>query len=127
EMAESVVDVIAYRARMAFVDPVGTKAILPEIVNIVGDRKGWDKKKRAAEMEKAKQFLRTMTYGEGQTTAMAVKTEDKSREPNEGQPLRSFVPVRDTLACRVGVSDESASAALDLVEFIKGVNSALSS
>ncbi|KAF4682275.1 mitochondrial glycerol-3-phosphate dehydrogenase [Perkinsus olseni] len=70
EMAESAVDVIAYRTRMAFVDPVGTKAILPEIVSIIGDRKGWDKKKRAAEMEKAKQFLRTMTYGEGQTTAM---------------------------------------------------------
>ncbi|KAF4669515.1 mitochondrial glycerol-3-phosphate dehydrogenase [Perkinsus chesapeaki] len=63
EMAESVTDVIANRTRMAFTDPVGTLAILPNIVQVVGDRKGWDLARREAEDRKARMLLSRMTYG----------------------------------------------------------------
>ncbi|KAF4755484.1 mitochondrial glycerol-3-phosphate dehydrogenase, partial [Perkinsus olseni] len=62
-MAESVIDVIANRTRMAFVDPVGTLAILPDIVKAIGDRKGWNTARREAEDVEARDFLAKMTYG----------------------------------------------------------------
>ena len=62
EMAQTVADAIARRTRMAFLDPEATSAVLPQIVDYIGNWKGWSTEKRLAEISKAEKFLMTMTY-----------------------------------------------------------------
>jgi len=74
EMAETVTDVIGHRTRLAFIDPRETKRVLSDIVDDMGNRKGWTTEKRIKEYDDAVAFLKTMTYeGSGEAPAIVRK------------------------------------------------------
>ena len=62
EMAQRVVDAIARRCRMAFIDPNETRKVLPQLVDQIGEWQNWSIQRRLAELEMAELFLETMTY-----------------------------------------------------------------
>ena len=62
EMAQRVVDAIARRCRMAFIDPNETRKVLPQLVDQIGEWQSWSIQRRLAELEMAEKFLDTMTY-----------------------------------------------------------------
>lgn len=57
ELAETVRDVIAYRMRMAFVDPEGTLKALPAIASTMAAAKGWTPIETEAQLDDAAAFL----------------------------------------------------------------------
>jgi glycerol-3-phosphate dehydrogenase len=74
EMAETVTDVIGHRTRLAFIDPKETRRVLSDIVDEIGNRKGWSTERRIKEHDDAIAFLKTMTYeGSGESPAIVRK------------------------------------------------------
>jgi glycerol-3-phosphate dehydrogenase len=59
EMAQTVVDAIARRCRMAFIDPEETRKVLPQLVDRIGEWQQWSIQRRLKELE---MFLDTMSY-----------------------------------------------------------------
>ncbi len=60
EYALTLVDIIARRTRLAFLDAPAAQEVLPELAGIVGKRLGWSKKQVQAEIDAATEFLKTM-------------------------------------------------------------------
>ncbi|XP_041374020.1 glycerol-3-phosphate dehydrogenase, mitochondrial-like isoform X2 [Gigantopelta aegis] len=58
EYACSVIDVIARRTRLAFLNIHASQEALPRIVDIMGEHLNWSKAKKKEEMERAQRFLR---------------------------------------------------------------------
>ncbi|KAH6571438.1 hypothetical protein BASA60_007150 [Batrachochytrium salamandrivorans] len=60
EYACTIVDVIARRTRLSFLNAQATLAALPRIAEIMSDELGWDTARKQAEINTATQFLMTM-------------------------------------------------------------------
>ncbi|KAJ1733452.1 mitochondrial glycerol-3-phosphate dehydrogenase [Coemansia biformis] len=60
EYALSVVDVIARRLRLAFLDAQAARESLPKVIDIMAAELGWDRGRKAAEHRKGLVFLTTM-------------------------------------------------------------------
>lgn len=60
EYALSVVDVLARRTRLAFLDSEAAVAVVPRVVQLMGELLKWSKERREAEKAKALEFLETM-------------------------------------------------------------------
>ena len=60
ECACTLVDIIARRTRLAFLDAAACEEVLPELAEIIGKRLNWNKKQIQAEIATATEFLRTM-------------------------------------------------------------------
>jgi glycerol-3-phosphate dehydrogenase len=60
EYACTLVDIIARRTRLAFLDASACQDILPELAAEVGKRLNWNKKQIQAEIDNATEFLKTM-------------------------------------------------------------------
>ncbi|KAJ2771419.1 mitochondrial glycerol-3-phosphate dehydrogenase, partial [Coemansia nantahalensis] len=60
EYALSVVDVIARRLRLAFLNAQAARESLPKVIDIMSAELGWDKTRRAAEHRKGLEYLTTM-------------------------------------------------------------------
>lgn len=58
EYACHVVDVIARRLRVAFVDAVAAQEMLPTVLEIMSEELGWDQQRQLKEMRMARKFLR---------------------------------------------------------------------
>lgn len=59
EYCESVVDFIARRARIAFLDTTAASRAVPRVIEILAAEHGWDRHKKKMELEDAKAFLET--------------------------------------------------------------------
>src|SRR5699024_9233788 len=59
EYASTVVDVIARRTRLAFLNVAATEEVLPRIVAIMAQELNWNKKRQEEELAAAKDFLNT--------------------------------------------------------------------
>ncbi|KAK9808809.1 hypothetical protein WJX72_004100 [[Myrmecia] bisecta] len=59
EYCETPEDFIARRTRLAFLDVAATEQALPRVVEIMGKEKGWWQWRRARELKRAREFLRT--------------------------------------------------------------------
>jgi glycerol-3-phosphate dehydrogenase len=57
ESARSVVDIIARRTRISFLNVYAAEEVLPRITEIMAEELNWSKAKQAEEMENAKKFL----------------------------------------------------------------------
>jgi len=64
EMACTVVDVIARRTRIAFLDTEAASLCLPRVVDIMADILKWDDARKTKELEMAKYFLSTFGHKE---------------------------------------------------------------
>lgn len=53
-------DVIARRTRLAFLDTKAALHAVPRVVEIMGKELGWSSRRKAKEVENAKEFLATM-------------------------------------------------------------------
>ncbi|KAJ8019659.1 Glycerol-3-phosphate dehydrogenase, mitochondrial [Holothuria leucospilota] len=63
EYAQTAIDVIARRTRLAFLNVQATEEALPRITEIIGQELGWSKARKQEEMALARQFLnREMGY-----------------------------------------------------------------
>jgi len=60
EYAQSAVDFLARRTRLAFLDHAASVEALPVVVKMMGDMLKWSSEKRKAETERATTFLETM-------------------------------------------------------------------
>ena len=60
EYAETAVDVLARRTRLAFLDADVARAAAPEVVALMGASKGWARARREAEEKAALRFIETM-------------------------------------------------------------------
>ncbi|KAF0531884.1 DAO-domain-containing protein [Gigaspora margarita] len=60
EFACTVVDVIARRTRLAFLNPQATLESLPHIIEIMSEELNWTPEKKKKEFEEAVEFLKTM-------------------------------------------------------------------
>nr|KAJ3422537.1 mitochondrial glycerol-3-phosphate dehydrogenase [Polyrhizophydium stewartii] len=74
EYACTLVDVIARRLRLSFLNAQATLAALPRIADIMAAEFGWDKSRRQKEVDEAAQFLMTM--------GLTIK--EKSMYPSDG-------------------------------------------
>lgn len=59
EYCESVVDFIARRARIAFLDTAAATRAVPRVIEILAAEHGWDRHKKKMELQDAKAFLET--------------------------------------------------------------------
>ncbi|KAF5205293.1 Glycerol-3-phosphate dehydrogenase, partial [Thalictrum thalictroides] len=59
EYCESVVDFIARRSRLAFLDTDAAGRAVPRIIEILASEHKWDKSRQEKELRKAKEFLET--------------------------------------------------------------------
>ncbi|GER51257.1 glycerol-3-phosphate dehydrogenase family protein [Striga asiatica] len=59
EYCESVVDFIARRSRLAFLDTDAARRAVPRILEILAAEHKWDKSRKKLELQKAQQFLET--------------------------------------------------------------------
>jgi glycerol-3-phosphate dehydrogenase len=57
EYARKPADILARRTRLAFLNSTAAHLSLPKVVEIMGDRLGWDAKRRRAEMEEAEKVM----------------------------------------------------------------------
>jgi glycerol-3-phosphate dehydrogenase len=60
EYAESAVDVLARRTRLAYLDVAAARAAVPEVVALMAASKGWARARREAEQKGAFAFIETM-------------------------------------------------------------------
>eukprot|EP01062_Namystynia_karyoxenos_P074329 TRINITY_DN71218_c0_g1_i1.p1 TRINITY_DN71218_c0_g1~~TRINITY_DN71218_c0_g1_i1.p1 ORF type:complete len:721 (+),score=241.32 TRINITY_DN71218_c0_g1_i1:84-2165(+) len=60
ECAETCVDVIARRTRLAFLDAKAAKSVVPQVLDIMQKELGWSAQRRETEHQQAEAFLRTM-------------------------------------------------------------------
>ena len=60
EYAETVVDVLARRTRLSFLNAQAARAALPRVLDIMAEERGWDTKRRAQEQTRALDFLQSM-------------------------------------------------------------------
>ncbi len=60
EMAVTVVDVLARRTRLAFLDNEAARAAVPTVVKIMAHELGWSKERQQRETKEAHAFLDTM-------------------------------------------------------------------
>ena len=79
EMAETVVDVIGNRTRLAFIDPKATREILEDIVEQIGEVKKWTTQRKIEEFDSASMFLESMMY--------------KGSVCSDAPKRRSYVPI----------------------------------
>ena len=63
EYAQTAVDVLARRTRLAFLHRDAAVRALPRVVDIMSGELGWDARRRAEEMRRASVFLKTMGAG----------------------------------------------------------------
>jgi len=61
EMAVTVVDILARRTRLAFIDSKTSKLVIPRIVNIMASELGWSRERKRKETANAYAFMNTMT------------------------------------------------------------------
>ncbi|XP_066911549.1 glycerol-3-phosphate dehydrogenase, mitochondrial-like [Clytia hemisphaerica] len=80
EYACTLVDMLARRLRLAFLDVRVTDSILPRVADIMGEELGWDQTKRQKEINEAKEFLKTMGSS---NPAEDVKTTDHTECTNQ--------------------------------------------
>ena len=66
EYAFSVVDVIARRTRLAFIDSHAAEQVSARVAELMGKELGWSRAKQAAEVKEAKRWLVNMNLKEGQ-------------------------------------------------------------
>ena len=59
EYCESVVDFIARRSRLAFLDTDAAAKSIPRVAELLAAELGWDRRRKANEMAEAKAFLET--------------------------------------------------------------------
>ncbi|KAL0298915.1 UNVERIFIED_CONTAM: Glycerol-3-phosphate dehydrogenase SDP6, mitochondrial [Sesamum radiatum] len=59
EYCESVVDFIARRSRLAFLDTDAARRAVPRVIEILAAEHKWDKSRQKQEMQKAQEFLET--------------------------------------------------------------------
>lgn len=59
EYCESVVDFIARRSRLAFLDTDAAQRAVPRIIQILASEHKWDKSRQKQELQKAQEFLAT--------------------------------------------------------------------
>jgi len=57
ELAQTALDVLARRTRLAFLDQAAAKAALPRVVELLTAELGWDRERREHELEAARQIL----------------------------------------------------------------------
>ncbi len=60
EYATTIIDVIARRTRLAFLDTDATRACIPRVADIMAENLQWDDQKKSSEIEKANKFLESM-------------------------------------------------------------------
>ncbi|ETO26897.1 hypothetical protein RFI_10237 [Reticulomyxa filosa] len=60
EMAETAIDVLARRTRLAFVSRAAAEYALPRVIALMGSVHGWDGRTRVRQYHEACEFLRTM-------------------------------------------------------------------
>ena len=60
EFAETAVDVLAHRTRLAFLNSAAALEVLPRVLAIMQKEKGWDDARVASEHERAGAFLRAV-------------------------------------------------------------------
>ncbi|KAF3925338.1 hypothetical protein ABW20_dc0109162 [Dactylellina cionopaga] len=65
EMAETAVDVIARRTRLAFLNAQAALESLPLVIDTMGEEMGWNKKRKETEWKDAVKFLESMGLAEG--------------------------------------------------------------
>ncbi|KAK6497768.1 mitochondrial glycerol-3-phosphate dehydrogenase [Arthrobotrys musiformis] len=65
EMAETAVDVIARRTRLAFLNAQAALESLPLVIDTMGEEMGWGKKRKEKEWTEAVKFLESMGLADG--------------------------------------------------------------
>jgi glycerol-3-phosphate dehydrogenase len=61
EYAQTAIDVICRRTRIAFLDATAALQSIDEVVQLMGDELRWNNKRRVQEAEAARAYIRTMT------------------------------------------------------------------
>jgi len=87
EMAETAVDVIARRTRLAFLNAQAALEALPKVIDIMTEEHGWDRRRRDAEWDISVKFLDSM--------GLAAGLKGISRKEVEGGKVARFVAEAD--------------------------------
>ncbi|EDX04952.1 glycerol-3-phosphate dehydrogenase, mitochondrial isoform X1 [Drosophila simulans] len=92
EYACTLVDIIARRLRIAFVDAAATLHMLPKILKIMAAEKGWDEDEQKEQMVAAQEFLvRQMGLGSIVQPRSTSKSKPKKKGSSEGCCCRAAV------------------------------------
>jgi len=73
ELAQTAVDVLAQRTRLAFLDADAAEQALPRTLSIMAEEHGWDEQRVADEKMQALRFLETMRSPSSAPTAVPVE------------------------------------------------------
>lgn len=65
EYAQTPVDVLARRTRLAFLNAQAALEALPNVIDVMGEELGWDSKRREREWKDSVEFLKSMGLPEG--------------------------------------------------------------
>lgn len=60
EFAQTAVDILARRTRIAYLDAEAAEEVLPRVIDLMAPRLGWSRTRKAEEVAAAKAFLKTM-------------------------------------------------------------------
>ncbi len=61
EFAQTAIDVLARRTRLAFLDTTAARTAAPRVIELMAEELGWSKKQKAQELANVHAFLDTMT------------------------------------------------------------------
>jgi glycerol-3-phosphate dehydrogenase len=92
EYAETVVDVLARRTRLAFLDSQAAKEATPTVINIMAQLLGWSKERQAKELEATQAFLATMITPSTAALLSSVKAEQHTTNLQAIQNARPAPP-----------------------------------
>ncbi len=87
EYAQTAIDVLARRTRLAFLHRGAAERALPRVIELMGAELGWSAQRRADEAARARVFLRTMGHegrGSGSGSADGVSGEDSAADDFDG-------------------------------------------
>ncbi|EDW88340.2 glycerol-3-phosphate dehydrogenase, mitochondrial isoform X1 [Drosophila yakuba] len=112
EYACTLVDIIARRLRIAFMDAAATLHMLPRILKIMAAEKGWEEEQQQKQMQAAQEFLvRQMGLGSIVQPRSTSKSKPKKKASSEG------------CCCRAAVRKGARSYSMEITA--KGISSPL--